>query len=402
MPGERNQTVKVFGNIIKKTGAVLMAALLLTGVFRIGKLTNEAHAEPGDEGLTTVEGSAADDIIVQRAMRLAFLGDPSGLYTWIPRYSFFACNSSKKYEAGVAENALPYSRSALFNTTEFAGMQQYIGCVDADTGATTSYDYSLTNFMRSAASANSDFNMAARAAVASGQNWGALLGTDCSGFLSYAWQIPHMTTYMLTSDALEWHICRQIPATVGHESVYTYADILALEPGDAMICCRWRGVDEHGNPVYRGHSVLITAIRLNKDGTPAVVETVEEIAPRAIVKIRTADEFLEYVNKLHSSGAYYKFYRLVSKRHLKLEIEISYDVCGGDEWTDEESVAFVFARDAKGSVATYNEVINKRPTRAGYVFIGWGLTKDGDDIISPNTPINLLMDHTLYARWRAE
>ncbi|MCR5808159.1 MAG: InlB B-repeat-containing protein [Clostridiales bacterium] len=392
--------MKGLNKIIKTTGALLMAALLLFGGFHVGSYSGEASAEPADQGLTAVKGSAADDIIVQRAMRLAFLGDPEGLYTWIPRYSFYACNSTKRYEAGVAENSLPYSRSALFNTSEFAGMQQYIGCVDADTGATTSYDYSLTYFMRSAAYAGSDFNMAARAAVATGSNWGALLGTDCSGFLSYAWQIPHMTTYMLTSDAVDWHICRQIPATVGHESVYTYADLLALEPGDAMICCRWRGTDDNGNPVYRGHSVLITAIRLDKSGNPAVVETVEEIAPRAIVKIRTADQFLEYVNKLHSSGAYYKFYRLVSKRHLKLEIEITYDVCGGDPWSDEESVAFVFARDAKGSTATYNEVINKRPTREGYVFMGWGLTKDGDDIISPNTPIDLLMDHTLYARWR--
>ena len=374
----------------------MLAALVPCAAVR----ESAASAQPSD-GLVSIERSEADRIIVERAMRLAFLGSPEGENTWMPRYSFYACNSQKKYQAGVAENSMPYSRSALFNTTEFVGKQQYIGWIDADSGATPAYAYSIANFLVMANTPNSDFDLAARAATAQDANWGALLGSDCSAFLSYAWQIPHMTTYMFTSDAVDWNISRQVPATVGHESKYTYSDLKELRPGDAMICCNRSGTDEHGNPIYRGHCIIITDIKLDASGTPAIVETVEEISPRAIFKSRTADEFLSYANKLHSSGAYYKFYRLVSKRHLKLEIEITYDAAGG-VMPGDERLAFAFVLDAEGRGTTYADVISVAPSREGYTFLGWGLDPAGDDLISENTPITLLRDHVIYARWRAE
>ncbi|MBO4848842.1 MAG: InlB B-repeat-containing protein [Clostridia bacterium] len=383
--------------IVKRIAALAAALMTLLVLFPRGRGAETASAEPANGGLTSIECSEADAIIVERAMRLAFLGSPEGTNTWTPRYSFYACNSQKKYQAGVPENSMPYSRSALFNTTDFVGKQQYVGWVDADSGATPDFAYSIANFLRMANEAGSDFDLAARAATAQGANWGALLGSDCSAFLSYAWQIPHMTTYMFTSDAVEWNISRQVPATRGHESAYTYADLKALCPGDAMICCNRSGTDEHGNPIYRGHCIIITDVKLDASGTPKIVETVEEISPRAIFKSRSADEFLTYANKLHSSGAYYKFYRLVSKRHLKLEIEITYDPVGGT--MEENSIAFVFAKDADGRRAVYGDALAPQPEREGYTFLGWGLDLTGSDVLSPNTPIDLMRDHTLYARW---
>ena len=346
-----------------------------------------------------IEGSEADRIIVQRALRLAFLGQAEGGASWTPRYSFLACNSNKAYTAGAPEYSMPYSRSALFNTTEFAGLQQYIGWVDADTGATPSYAYTIANFLELANTPESVFDRAARAAVSQGANWGALLGSDCSAFLSYAWQIPHMTTYMFTSDAVDWNICREVPATKGHEGTYSEADLLALEPGDALVAAKISGHDEHGNPLYRGHCVIITGISLDENGRPDIIDTVEEISPRAIAKHRTAEEFLKYANKPSASGANYKFYRLISKSHLKLELEITLDTAGGDPLPDSERVAIVFARDARGNTAAYDGVISLTPTRPGYTFLGWGLTQFGSDVIAPGTPITMSFDHTLYARW---
>ena len=378
--------------LLKRAAALLLLILMLTAGLPLSAL-----AEPAG---SSVPASDADAIIVQRALRLAFLGQEQGNASWTPRYSFLACNSEKRYTAGTPEISMPYSRSALFNTTQFVGKQQYIGWVDADSGATPSYAYTITNFLRMANTPGSVFDMAARAAVAEDANWGALLGSDCSAFLSYAWQIPHMTTYMFTSDAVDWNICRIVPATKGHESRYTYQDLLALEPGDAMVCANVSGTDEHGNPLYRGHCVIITGITLDSSGRPAFIDTVEEISPRAIAKHRSAEDFLKYANKLASSGAYYKFYRLISKSHLKLELEITYDTAGGDPIPDESSVAIVFARDAEGNISTYDDVISFTPTKAGAEFAGWGLTQNGDDIIAPGTGIDLLFDHTLYARWR--
>ena len=375
---------------LKKTAALMLVLLLAVQLFGFAR----PKASPQQAGALS-----AEEIIVARAMRLAFLGQEEGGASWTPNYSFYACNSKKKYEAQQAEYSMPYSRSALFNATEFVGLQQYVGWVDADTGMTPSYAYSVANFLDLANKAGSDFDRAARAASEREANWGALLGSDCSAFLSYAWQVPHMTTYMFTSDAVDWNICRQVPATRGHESAYTYADLIELMPGDAMVCCNQSGVDEHGNPLYRGHCIIITSIVCDGSGKPATVGTVEEISPRAIAKTRSADEFLEYANKLHSSGAYYKFYRLISKRHLKLELEITYDVCGGELLSKEESVAFAAVRSAQGAVATYDELIAKTPSKAGAVFLGWGLEKEGSDVIAPGTPITLLTDHTLYARW---
>lgn len=380
----------------KKFIALALLLIMLTlGAGAFPMRADTAHASPE----RSIPGSEADMIIVRRAMRLAFLGQEEGGASWLPRYSFLACNSKKGYTAGAAEYSMPYSRSALFNTTDFVGMQQYVGWVDADSGATPSYAYTIANFLRLANTPGSVFDRAAGAAAAEGANWGALLGSDCSAFLSYAWQIPHMTTYMFTSDAVDWNICREVPATRGHESRYTKEDLLSLEPGDAMVCANVSGHDEHSNPLYRGHCVVITGIGLDSSGRPEYVDTVEEISPRAISKHRTAEEFLEYANRLASSGAYFRFYRLISKSHLKLELEISYDVSGGDPLADEESVAIVFARDAQGNTATYDEVISFTPTRAGYSFLGWGLTEFGGDVIAPGTPIELLVDHTLYARW---
>ena len=372
----------------------IIAAMLLL-VFAAAAFSAPYAAPAGG----SIEGSEADKIIVQRALRLAFLGREEGQASWLPRYSFLACNSKKRYTAGMPEYSMPYSRSALFNTTEFVGQQQYIGWVDADSGATPTYAYSIANFLRLANTPDSVFDRAARAAVAQNANWGALLGSDCSAFLSYAWQIPHMTTYMFTSDAVDWNICREVPATRGHEGRCTEEDVLALEPGDAMVAANVSGQDEHGNPLYRGHCVVITRIFLDPAGRPSFVDTVEEISPRAVAKHRTISEFLDYANKLASCGAYFKFYRLISKSHLKLELEIGYDVMGGDPLTDEESVAIVFARDASGAKATYDEVISFTPTRPGYRFLGWGLTQYGSDVIAPGTPIDTTVDHILYARW---
>lgn len=383
-------------NTIKRIIAAALFACFALAAFCAPEVSStRAEAAPPDR----VEGSFADNIIVQRALRLAFLGQEEGSASWTPRYSFYACNSDKKYTAGLKEISMPYSRSALFNTTEFVGQQQYIGWVDADTGRTPSYAYTIANFLKMANTPGSAFDLAARAALANNANWGALLGSDCSAFLSYAWQIPHMTTYMFTSDAVDWNICRVVPATKGHAGKYTMADISALEPGDAMVCANVSGHDENGNPLYRGHCVIITGIGLDPHGLPAYIDTVEEISPRAISKHRTAEEFLKYANKLPSSGAYYKFYRLISKSHLKLELEISYDVNGGAPLSDEDRVAIVFVRDAEGNAATYDEAISFVPEKEGAEFAGWSLTPDGVDIIAPGTPIELLFDHTLYAVW---
>ena len=375
-------------SILKKISVPLIAAAMLAA-FGQGALSAPI-SRPYPE---------ADGIIVERAMRLAFLGSPEGENSWLPRYSFLACNSDKRYQAGVRENSMPYSRSALFNATEFVGKQQYIGWVDADSGMTPSYAYSIANFRKTANEPGSDFDLAARAATAANANWGALLGSDCSAFLSYAWQIPHMTTYMFISDAVDWNIARQVPATKGHESAYTYEDLLALEPGDAMICAHASSVDEHGSPVYRGHCIIITGIETDASGKPVTVGTVEEISPRAVKKTRTADEFLAYANKLHSSGGYYKFYRLVSKRHLKLEIEISYDPMGGT--LEGDALSIVFAKDAEGRVYPYGTALEPVPAKPGYRFVGWSLTPGGE-VLSADTPIAQMRDHTLYAVWSNE
>jgi hypothetical protein len=385
---------------IKRLGLMALAAILLAGSFLCGGVRANEVGE--GEALHSIECGEADRIIVERALRLAFLGSPDGSASWTPRYSFNACNSEKKYTVGVPENSMPYSRSALFNESEFRGMQQYIGWVDPDSGATPTYAYTITNFLRLANRANSIFDLAAKAATAQGAKWGALLGSDCSAFLSYAWQVPHMTTYMFTSDAVDWNICRVVPETRGHESRYTYEDILALLPGDAMIAAHRSGTDENGNPLYRGHCVIITDIKLNSDGVPVTVETVEEIAPRAAAKSRSVDDFLAYANKLHSSGGYFVFYRLISKRHLKLEIELTYDTAGGNALSDEESCAAVFARFADGSLGVYGGALSPVPERAGFVFLGWGLEPGGSDILEAATPITVMRDHTLYARWRTE
>lgn len=347
--------------------------------------------------LTSIPCGTAERIIVERAMRLAFLGDPDGNNTWTPNYSFLACNVDKRYQAGKPENSMPYSRSALFNDTEFSGLQQYIGWVDADTGMTPSYEYTVANFLSLANTRGSVFDRAAAAAYEADENWGALLGSDCSAFLSYAWQIPHMTTYMFISDAVDFNICREVPATKGHTKAYTVQDLKNLLPGDAMICANISGTDEHGNPLYRGHCIIITDIRLDSRGTPVEVVTVEEISPRARVKTRTAEEFLEYANKLHVSGAYYKFYRLISKRHLKLEIEISYNAEGGR--LSDKAVACVFALTAEGSAVSYADALDPVPERDGYTFLGWALSPDGE-ILSKDSPITTLRDHTLYAVWK--
>ena len=376
---------------------ILLAALLLAGAAVSGGASGGAEEE-----LHSIDCGEADRIIVERALRLAFLGSPDGTASWTPRYSFNACNSEKKYTVGVPENSMPYSRSALFNDSEFRGMQQYVGWVDPDSGATPTYAYTVTNFLRLANRANSIFDLAAKAATAQGAKWGALLGSDCSAFLSYAWQIPHMTTYMFTSDAVDWNICRIVPETSGHESIYTYEDVLALLPGDAMIVAHRSGTDEHGNPLYRGHCVIITDIKLNADGLPVTVETVEEIAPRAVAKSRSVEDFLAYANKLHSSGDFFKFYRLISKKHLKLEIELTYDTAGGKALEDEVNSAVVFARDAEGVPGVYGEALSLVPEREGCVFLGWGVIPGGSDILSPASPITIMQDHTLYARWRTE
>ncbi|MBQ1817284.1 MAG: InlB B-repeat-containing protein [Clostridia bacterium] len=380
--------------------AVLAAAALLALCAApqapLGQTPVQASAAIG-----YIAGDPADEIIVWRAMRLAFLGRGEGSVSWLPSCTFYACNSQKQYTAGEYEFSMPYSRSALFNGTEFGGLQQYIGWVDPDSGRTPSYEYSVSNFVKEANTPGSVFDLASHAAAEQGANWGALLGSDCSAFLSYAWQVPHMTTFMFTSDAVDWNICREVPATRGHQSKYGVIDLAALRPGDAMVCCNRSGTDENGNPLYRGHCIIITRVGVDSNGKPVTVDTVEEISPRAIAKSRSADEFLAYANKLHSSGAYYKFYRLVSKRHLKLELEITYDPAGGSLEGVENGVEFVFARDAAGYTATYDGLISRTPTRPGYEFLGWGLTAGGSDVISPGTPIALTTDHTLYARWRA-
>lgn len=378
--------------LIRRTGFILLAfIILITGAL-------DVFAEQETDAQTASE---ANEIIVRRAMRLAFLGQAEGGASWTPRYSFHACNSDWKYIAGQTETSMPYSRSALFNGTEFEGMQNYIGYISADTGAAASYGNTVTYFLRIANTPGSVFDNAARSAVALGSRWGALLGSDCSSFLSYAWQIPHMTTYMLTTDAVAWNICRIVPPTRGHEGHFTAEDISNLEPGDAMICCNRSGTDENGNPIYRGHCVIITAIRTDINGRIVSVDTVEEIAPRAVFKSRSLNEFIWYANKLQSSGAYYKFYRLVSKRHLKLEIELVFDSNGGDPIPDEMSVKTVFVRDAFGNRNTYDGVLNLiHPTRQGYLFMGWGLNPKDDNVITSGTEIELMLDHTLYAKWQ--
>lgn len=383
-------------NAVKKASALLIAALfLLLGL--AADVTSPASASP--EGTVSMQCSEADRIIVERAKRLAFLGSPEMTNTWTPRYSFRACNSTKRYEAGVPENSLPYSRGTLFNSTSFEGMQRYIGRIDADSGALRGYDSSVSSFLKAANTPGSDFDLAAREALIQDANWGALMGTDCSAFLSYAWQIPQMTTYMFTSDAVDWNICRIIPATEGHESAYTIEDLKALQPGDALICSRMSGVDEHNNPLYRGHCVLITDIRLDSDGVPAVVDTLEEISPRAIAKTRSAREFLEFANKKTSSESYYKCYRLVSKSHLKLEIEITYDTNGGVPFEAENSVAFAFVRSADGSGATYGDILSPVPEKEGSAFLGWALTPYSQTVLLPGDRITREQDHTLYAVW---
>ncbi len=376
--------------LIKILAAALLVLPMLAGFFPM-------HRAEGAEALTSVPRSAADDIITARALRLAFLGSPERDNAWIPRYSFRACNSNKLYNAGKAENSMPYSRSALFNGTEFTGKQQYVGWVDPDTGATPGYAFTIANFLRQANTEGTDFDRAAGAASAQDANWGALMGSDCSAFLSYAWQIPHMTTYMFTSDAVDQNICRIVPATSGREGIYTEEDLMALEPGDAMIAANRSGTDEHGNPLYRGHCVIITDIKLDGRGRPAVVETVEEIAPRAVAKTRSAEEFLEFANKFHSSGSYFKFYRLVSKRHLKLEIELLLDVCGGEPLPEGKDVLPVFAADPNGAL-TYAPLALIVPERPGYRFMGWSLEPNGE-ILTANTPIALQRDHTVHAVW---
>lgn len=376
--------------IIKTIAAILLVLPMLAGFF-------PARRAEGAEGFVSMPRSLADDIITQRALRLAFLGSPEGLNTWTPRYSFRACNSTKHYDAGVPENSMPYSRSALFNGTEFTGKQQYVGWVDPDTGATPDYAFTITNFLRQANEPGSLFDRAASEAYLRDANWGALLGSDCSAFLSYAWQIPHMTTYMFTSDAVDQNICRIVPATRGHEGIYTAEDLIALEPGDAMIAANRSGTDEHGNPLYRGHCVIITDIKLDGAGRPAIVETVEEIAPRAVSKTRTAQEFLEFANKFHSSGSYFRFYRLISKRHLKLEIELTLDVCGGEPLPAGADVLPVFAKDISGAL-TYAPLLSVLPQRTGYRFLGWSLTPAGE-VLAADTPILTQRDHTVYAVW---
>lgn len=387
----------VNASVVKRICVLIAALLMFCAAGPLSAFRGAGVSASPDE-LTSVECSEADRIIVDRAIRLAFLGSPDMTNTWLPRYSFYACNSTKKYESGVLENSMPYSRSALFNGTEFEGMQQYIGWVDADTGATPDYSYSVNNFLNLANTPNSIFDMAARMATAYGENWGALMGSDCSAFLSYAWQIPHMTTYMFTSDAVDWNICRVVPATNGHESAYTMKDLYALQPGDALICCNKSGEDEHGNPIYRGHCVLITDVKLNPFGDAVEFDTLEEISPRAVAKTRSAEEFLTYCNKLTSSGSYYKFYRLISKSHLKLEIELFYDVCGGKPLDDSESVAFAFVRTADGGCAYYDDYISLVPERDGYVFAGWSLSPGGS-VIRPGEVISTMRDHTLFAVW---
>lgn len=385
-------------NALKKIGALLMAALFLClcpALF--GRGAAPVSASP--EGTVSMQCSEADRIIVERARRLAFLGSPDMTNTWTPRYSFLACNSDKRYEAGVPENSMPYSRSALFNSTQFEGLQQYIGWIDPDSGATPGQAYSLNNFLSVANTAGSVFDLASREALIQNVNWGAIMGSDCSAFLSYAWQIPHMTTYMFTSDAVDWNICRIVPATKGHEGAYTMDDLKALQPGDALICCRTSDNDEHGNPIYRGHCVLITDIRLDKDGVPAIVDTLEEISPRAIAKTRSAKEFLEYANRKTSSDSYYKCYRLISKSHLKLEIEITYDTNGGEPFDAENSVAFAFVRSADGSGAEYGDLLSPVPEKEGAVFLGWALTPYSQNVLLPGDRITEEHDHKLYAIW---
>lgn len=382
-----------------KTAAFIALAFIMLLALPAGDAAIKPASASASAGY--IAGSAADEIIVCRAMRLAFLGREEGRVSWLPAYTFYACNSKKVYTAGEYEFSMPYSRSALFNGTEFTGLQQYIGWVDPDSGMTPSYAYSVTNFVKEANTPGSVFEQASRAASEQGANWGALLGSDCSAFLSYAWQVPHMTTFMFTSDAVDYNICREVPATRGHESAYGYSDLLKLLPGDAMVCCNRSGTDENGNPLYRGHCMIITGITVDGNGTPVTVETVEEISPRAVAKVRSADEFLAYANKLHSSGAYYKFYRLISKKHLKLELEISFDPAGGTLGGVENGMVFVAARDARGYTATYDELISNVPVKAGSTFLGWGLTPNGSDIIAPGTPIAAVTDHTLYARWAA-
>ena len=380
--------------IIKTAAALLLVLPMLAGFLPRG--TNIAEASPQDE-LRSMEASPADRIITLRALRLAFLGGEEGEKTWIPSCSFRACNSTKHYNEGEAETGMPYSRSALFNGTEFTGLQQYIGWVDPDSGMTPDYRYTIAFFLRGANTADSDFNRAAKAACALNENWGALYGSDCSAFLSYAWQIPHMTTYMFTSDAVDQNICRIVPALEGREGIYTEEDLLSLEPGDAMIAANRSGTDEHGNPLYRGHCVVITDILLDERGMPAVVKTVEEIAPRAVLKTRTAEEFLEFANKFHSSGSYFRFYRLISKRHLKLEIELTLDVCGGTPLEAGQDVIPVFAEDGSGAL-NYAPALTVVPQRAGYRFMGWALTPNGKPLTA-DTPISIPKDHTLYAVW---
>lgn len=389
------------GKLKKLTAAALLLPFFAGASFAAPSFTAAPPAAAFASAADTIKGSAADEIIVRRAMRLAFLGQDEGGASWTPRFTFYGCNSGRRYFKDKPETSLPYSRSSLFNGTAFAGKQQYIGWVDPDTGMTASYVYSVANFLRMANTPGTDFDLAAQLASENEANWGALLGSDCSAFLSYAWQIPHMTTYTLTTDAVDWNLCREITALRGREAHYTTDDLLCLLPGDAIICCNKSGVDEHGNPMYRGHCILITAIRLDSSGRPVGVDTIEEISPRAIAKSRTAEEFLEYANKLHSSGAYYKFYRLVSKCHLKLELEIAYDVNGGDPLPVESRVAFVCAMDASGAKGTYDPLLTLTASRSGFELAGWSLTPGGEPI-APGTTIDRLTDHTLYAVWRSK
>ena len=151
--------------LLKRTAAAALALLMLAaGSVSLRAAYAEPSSEPDDGQIQDQAAPVtldADRIIVQRALRLAFLGQEQGRASWTPRYSFLACNSDKSYSAGQAEFSMPYSRSALFNTTEFVGQQQYIGWVDADSGATPSYAYTIANFLRCANTPGSAFDRAA-------------------------------------------------------------------------------------------------------------------------------------------------------------------------------------------------------------------------------------------------
>ena len=50
--------------------------------------------------------------------------------------------------------------------------------------------------------------------------------------------------------------------------------------------------------------------------------------------------------------------------------------------------------------STYGTLPN--PSRTGYKFKGWSLTKDGKNIVTSSTVVNTASDHKLYAVWQAE